>query len=215
MLTWILLFASIAALVASLYKDRKIEADTPTVKRALRINIAVQVVVAVLATYNVVQTERDARELRVAQNDKEILVEVSRLQIPILDNYSVLMQTASAVRNYSEYQRAFEQLPPQLQFRPWEIVAPPTQVGERDAARAAFGDLQRMSREVLALQLRYGERVPGAIAEWAAITSALKFEQIPIYARATPEGLQYVSLLGNGIGVSVAKLQAALRRLEQ
>lgn len=215
MIGWILLFATLLALIASLYRDRMIEANTSSVRRALRINVATHAVVAVLATVNVVNSEHNARELRITQNDKEILVELSQHQIPILDNYSVLIQTASVVRNYVEYKRAFEQLPPQLQTRPWEILVPPARVDERDAARAAFVELQRISREILALQLRYGERVPRPITDWAETTADLAFEQVPTYVRDTPEGLQYATSLGNGIGISVVKLQGALRRLEQ
>lgn len=215
MLTLILFFATIVTLAASWYRERQCEADSQAAKMALHIIFWAQVLVAVLAVVNVVKAERDAKELRVAQIDKEVLVELFRHQIPILDNYFVLIKTASVIRNYSEYKRVFEQLPPQLQNRPWEVLVPQEQVEERDAARAAFWELQRISREVLALHLRYGERVPPPVVEWASITLGLAFEQIPTYARATPEGLKYATTLGNGIGFSVAKLQDSLRRLEQ
>jgi len=70
MLTWALLAATFLSLAAALYKDRKIELDTPAIKRALRINIAAQIIIAMLAALNTFQAEHDAKQLRALENEK-------------------------------------------------------------------------------------------------------------------------------------------------
>lgn len=212
---WAFLTISLLSLAASLYKDRKTEESTQSVKNALRISYVFQIAVLLIGTYISAQSDSDAKALRIAQNEKEVLVAVLHFQLPALDNYFALVKNSSSIKNYVEYSQSFNQIPAKLEKLSWESIATSHQISERDAAKYAFAELQRISRELLMLQSQYGDRIPLPVNEWASLTIKLQFEQLPQLLRNTPEGLQYANLLGRAFGVSSGKLQSTLVQIEE
>jgi len=213
----IVFLGAIAALLASLYKDRRIESSNPTVVRALRIHHLAQGVLAALALWNAIDSEYSAKKLRIAQIEVNATISAAKYFIPIYDQYFLgLIPSAVVLNNYFKYKTDLSELSPEVaQHFDWNRVASTSLQNERDKGLKAFAELQRIARTVLSEQMIYGEHYPKALVNWANRTLELKEDQLPLILSNSSEAMAYAELTGRGVGLSVGSAQAALKKLEK
>lgn len=217
MLSIIVFIFAIAALFASLYKDRRIESSEPSVIKALRIHHFAQGVLAVLAFCSVLNTNYSEKKLRIAQLEANAAISAANHFIPIYDQYFLeLLPSAVALNNYFKYKNDMSNQPPEVtQHFDWNRVASVSLQSQRDNGLKAFAELQKIARTVLSEQAIYGERYPKVLVNWAKKTLELKEEQLPLILSTSSEAAAYAELTGRGVGFSVASAQKALKKLEK
>lgn len=217
MIPIVVFLGAIAALFASLYKDRRIEGSNPTVIRAIKIHHLAQGVLAVLALWNALDSEHAAEERRISQLEANATISASKYFIPIYDNYFLgLIPSAVVLNNYLKYKNELSSLTPEVAQRfDWNRVASTSLQNQRDNGLKAFAELQRIARTILSEQMIYGERYPKALVNWANRTLEIKEDQLPLILSTSSEAMAYAELTGRGVGFSIGAAQAALKKLEK
>ncbi len=217
MLSIIIFICAIAALLASLYKDLRIERSEPSVIKALHIHHFAQGVLVILAFCSVLSSNHSEKELRIAQLEANAAISAAKHFLPIYDQYFLeLLPSAVALNNYFRYKKVMNTQPPEVaQCFDWNRVASVSLKNQRDNGLKAFAELQKIARAVLSEQAIYGEQYPKALVNWAMKTIELKEEQLPLILSTSSEAVAYAELTGRGVGFSVASAQNALKKLEK
>lgn len=115
MLPFIVAFASLVTLLASLYKERKLAPDTTEVKYALRIHHLAQLSLLVLALWAAIDTGNSNRQYRAALLDSEAALAAARHTTAIMDTYILkLLPAATVIRNHERCQASLNHLPPAM-----------------------------------------------------------------------------------------------------
>lgn len=216
-LPYIVATASILALSVSLYKDRKLEPDTPDVKRALRIHHLAQALLVGLALWAAVDSDNSAKQQRIAMLDAEATAAASKHATAILDTYIFgLLPENMVIRDHDRYEASLEQVPAELRGGfDWKNHVSPELEAERVAGLRSFEKLQSIAREVQIERLQYGDRYPDAMAKWAGRTLELKENALGELLSDSATGETYAQLVGQATGVSIAKHREAIKRIEE
>jgi hypothetical protein len=217
MLTYIVAFASFLALMVSLYKDRKLEPDTPEVKRALRIHHLAQLLLVGLALWAAIDSDNSNKQHRLALLDAEAATAASRHSTAILDIYFLeLLPAGTFIRNHDRYQASLINVPPEMREKlDWRHHVTQGIEDQRIAGLRSFEKLQSIARAVLNEQGQYGERYPNALTKWAARTVEVQETELGDLLSNSDSGEAYARLVGEATGVPRAKYREAVKKLEE
>ncbi|MGN7100306.1 hypothetical protein ACTHR6_01770 [Ralstonia holmesii] len=217
LLPYIVATASLFALSASLYKDRKLEPKTSEVKRALRIHHLGQAVLVVLALWGAVDGANSAKQQRIVLLEAEATATASKHATAILDAYVLgLLPAGTVIRNYESYQASLKTVAPAVRESfDWSRHVSPELESQREAGLRSFKKLQSIAREVQGEGLQYGSRYPDAMTKWAERTLELKESDLLEILSDSATGEKYASLVGLATGTSIAKHHQAIKRIEE
>lgn len=203
MSTTLLIISAISAILAcfaSLHKDRIKDGHNPRVLRAIRISAVASCVVVAVAVLNQYHARLQASTLRAAQLQLTVLTRLSDYRIEILDEFSWLVMHSLTTNSYLDYEavRASSATVPA-----WEKVVSDVTRLELIKSKAAFDQLQKISRIILMDASTYPSMMPKPLVEWANVTLALKFSDLPRFIDSyhpTPESIDYANLTGQAVG---------------
>lgn len=216
MLPFIVAFASLVTLLASLYKERKLAPDTTEVKYALRIHHLAQLSLLVLALWAAIDTGNSNRQYRAALLDSEAALAAARHTTAIMDTYILkLLPAATVIRNHERCQASLNHLPPAMREKlDWRHHVTQNMADERNAGLDSFDKRQSIAREVLNEQLLYGERYPDTLTRWAERTLEVRETDLGELLSDSESGRAYAQLMGQATGAAIANYRVSVKKRE-
>ena len=215
MLPYLVALVAVLSIFASLYKDRKVESNTPQVIKALRINYVFQFLVVALASYTAVDAGRTEERHRHATLAASAAAAGASHIPTILDLYVLkLLPASSAIRNYDRLKAALSQLPPGTA----DVLRPhlgPVMDGSREDGVKAFNDMQKIARVVLSESVQYGSRYPHEMSNWAARTLELREDELGVLLSDTDKAREYARLIGLATGITYSEFHQAIKQIEE
>ncbi len=217
MLPYIVTAASLLALVVSLYKDRKLEPNTPEVKRALRAHHVAQALLVVLALWAAIDSDNSTKRYRLAVLDAEAAAAASQHVTTIMDIYYLeLLPAGTLIRNRDRYQAALRDMPTEARKNhEWSRQVSPATAEQLNSSLRSFEKLQSLARKVLNERVQYAERYPDALVKWAARTLTVEETDLGDLLSNSETGQAYAQLVAQATGVSRASYRDAVKRLEE
>ncbi|MFJ2994939.1 hypothetical protein [Pandoraea sp. NPDC087047] len=207
MSTTLLIISAISAILAcfaSLHKDRIKDGNNPHVLRAIRISAVASCVVVAVAVLNQYHARLQASTLRAAQLQLTALTRLSDYRVEILDDFSWLVMHSLTTNSYLDYEAVRASSAEVAATVPaWEKVVSDVTRLELIKSKAAFDQLQKISRTILMDASTYPSMMPKPLVEWASVTLALKFSDLPRFIDSyhpTPESIDYANLTGQAVG---------------
>ena len=212
----LLAFSAISALssvFAAWHRDRLKDGHNVPVLKAIRIWAGTSLMVVLLAALNQYDTHKQAAALRSAQLRLNVLQSLSSYRVEVLDNYVSLLLHSTTTKNYLAYEASRTSTSAAATIVPnWSAVASDSLRSELNESKAAFDRLQRISREVLMQATTYPTQIPEPLAQWATVTLALKFSDLPSVIdpyHEAPRSVHYAKLTGLAIGAVTGETKNA------
>jgi hypothetical protein len=216
MLPYIVAVIAFVALALSLHKERLLAPEKRSIFRAIRLHHVAQIAVVAMSLWVAVDSDREAKRLRIAHLDAGATAAAAKHAVPILDLYFLrLLPAASTLKNYSAFSAALDGTHLSKNGDYFLQRAAPQLAQQRESAVSAFNELQRIARTILAESAVYGDRYPPASVAWAERTLKLKESDLPMLLGQTSAALEYAELTGNSVGFSTGAAREALSRIER
>jgi hypothetical protein len=216
MLPFVVALLAFFVLVASAHKERLLSGGYRRVVRAIRLHHLAQLAVIGLTAWVAYDNDQETKRLRAAQLDATATAIAAKHGVPILDLYFLrLLPAANGLKNLGAFEAALagSHLAGQQDFVLERAF--PALARQRESALAAFGELQKVARTVLAEAAFYGDRYPPMLVTWAGKTLEFNASDLPVLMGETKTGRDYAYLTGQSVGYSTAAAREAQIRIEK
>jgi len=217
--TLIIIIASIVSVLSTWHLQRITSPDSEKIKRAVRVSGLCALIVVVLAGWNQYQSIVSARNLRSSEIDLDVSENIAGRRISIIDNFFKIYLLSPTISTYTKYNEGLKKasLDQDEKFS-YENVTNLSTKKSLQEAREAFENLQFQAKELLDLSIRYPNRVPTTVVEWATLTLNIEFNDLPNHIssyRESPTINRYETLLGTATGSAIKSVISATKNIEK